>query len=312
MTDDEDQAHPPSPRDAAIEWWVSSRAGFSPEERAAFEAWFAADPAHRAAYDDIVQTFEQVRQVRGSRPARPVPRMSRRGKLAAGAVLAAACLALFVFSGTLPTFLRADFSTGTGETKTVTLDDGSRVELAPRSAIAARLDAAGRHVTLLAGEAWFEVAREPARPFVVEAGGGTITALGTAFDVALDGTFVRVAVGQHKVRVASRGENVVVAEHQQATYDAHAPPTHPSPAPRSLAAWRRGKLIFEDQPLGEVLAALARYRHGLVACVTAATCARPVTGVFSTDKPLQALREIELFLGLRAVHLTDYLVLLYE
>ena len=81
------------------------------------------------------------------------------------------------------TLLRSDFSTGTGETKSLTLADGSHVELNARSAIALHYDAGQRRVMLLAGEGWFEVSRDPARPFVVEAAGGTATALGTAFGV---------------------------------------------------------------------------------------------------------------------------------
>ncbi|HUN95286.1 MAG TPA: hypothetical protein VMU69_03485 [Bradyrhizobium sp.] len=69
---------------------------------------------------------------------------------------------------------------------------------------------------------------------------------------------------------------------------------------------------MEDRPLGEVLSELGRYRHGYIYCVTAEVCRRSVTGVFATSNPLQALREIEVFLGVHSVHLTNYLVLLYE
>jgi FecR protein len=65
----------------------------------------------------------------------------------------------------------------------VTLADGSHVELNSQSAIAIHYDAGQRRVRLLEGEAWFEVSPDPVRPFVVEASGGTVTALGTAFNV---------------------------------------------------------------------------------------------------------------------------------
>jgi transmembrane sensor len=147
---------------------------------------------------------------------------------------------------------------------------------------------------------------------VVEAGGGTVTALGTAFDVDIVANGVRVSVGEHAVRVASDGGTVEVAERQQTTYDALSAPAAPAPAPRSLAAWRRGALIFEDRPLGEALAALGRYRRGRIYCVPTAICARPVTAVLPAGDPAQALREIETFLGLRSARVTDYLVFLYE
>jgi transmembrane sensor len=72
------------------------------------------------------------------------------------------------------------------------------------------------------------------------------------------------------------------------------------------------QLIVEDRPLGEVLAALGRYRHGVVYCATSAICGRSVTGVFATSNPLQALREIETSLGLHAIYLTRYLIFLHD
>jgi len=312
MSEDEGGAAE-SARQAAIEWWVSQKAGVTPEEQAAFEAWLAADPAHAAAFADIAETFEHVKRVQRLRPARRPAFAARRTRLAAAAVLAAACLALYVSFDGLSTLLRSDYSTGTGETKSLTLADGSHVALDANSAIAVHFDAGQRHLTLLQGQSWFEVAADQARPFVVEAAGGTIIALGTAFAVELINGGVRVTVAEHQVKVASGGENVIVPENEQTAYDKNSPPARPLPAgPSSIAAFRRGKLIVEDRPLSEVLAALGRYRHGFVYCVPAAVCARPVTGVFSTGKPLQALHEIEAFLGLHAVHVTDYLILFYE
>ncbi|MBY6239891.1 FecR domain-containing protein [Methylosinus sp. Sm6] len=310
MIDDSDRSLADEARAAAIEWWVVSRAGFSREERAKFEAWLAADPVHAEAYADIERTYAQVRRVRRKHVRVAAPR--RRRLVAAVALAAAASLALWLALRPISILLRADFATGTGETRMVTLDDGSKVTLDASSAIALRFDAGERRVELLEGEAWFEVAADPARPFVVEAMGGTITALGTAFDVDIVDGGARVSVGQHSVAVASNGETVVVGERQQTSYETQAPPAPPSPAARSLAAWRRGSLIFEDRPLGEALAALGRYRRGRVHCATREICARPVTAVLPADDPRQALREIELFLGLRSVRFTELMVVLYE
>lgn len=147
---------------------------------------------------------------------------------------------------------------------------------------------------------------------MVEAAGGTATALGTAFDVALQQSGARVAVGAHSVAVASGGARVIVGERQETSFEAEAPARAPvSVAAENVAAWRRGALVV-DRPLGEVLATLGRYRHGAVICLRASTCARRVSGVFSTVEPLTSLREIAFFLGLRAVQLTSYLIFLTE
>jgi len=308
MADEDDKdAQGDAAHEAAIEWWVAAKGGDLAGERlAAFEAWLAADPAHAHAYRDIAGMFEEARALR---PARKRTRPAR----AAVAALLAASLAAFAFFDDLAILLQADHSTGVGESRLVTLADGSRVELSAGSAIALRFDAGRRGVRLLAGEAWFEVAPDPARPFVVEAAGGTATALGTAFDVALQQSGARVAVGEHSVAVTSGGARVIVGERQETSFEAQAAARAPaSVAAENVAAWRRGALVVEDRPLGEVLATLGRYRHGAVLCLRRSTCARRVSGVFSTAEPEAALREIEFFLGLRVTQLTSYLILLSE
>jgi transmembrane sensor len=295
--------------DAAIEWWVSAAAGDLVGERlAAFEAWRTADPAHARAYDDIAGMYEETRALR----PRPAARRSRAPARAAAALLAAS-LAAFAFLDDLVVLLRADHATEVGRSKLVTLTDGSRVELDAGSAISVRFDAGRRRVRLLAGEAWFEVAADAARPFVVEAAGGTVTALGTAFDVALREGGARVAVGEHAVSVVSGGARVVVGERQATAFETNAPARSPAGvAAETVAAWRRGALVVEDRSLGEVLATLGRYRRGRVVCMRASICARRVSGVFSTSDPSASLREIEFFLGLRATQITSYLILLSE
>ena len=229
MKEDDDRSSSNSARDAAIEWWVSHKAGLSHEEQAAFEKWLESDPANAAAFADISQTFEHVKRLRRSRPASPSGFVIRKSWIAGAAAFAAVSLVFYLSFDGLPTLLRSDFSTGTGETKSLTLADGSHVELDARSAIALRFDTGQRRVILVAGEGWFEVARDSARPFIVEAAGGTATALGTAFGVELNNAGARVSVAEHQVKVASGGENVIVAENQQTAYDADSPPNPPSP-----------------------------------------------------------------------------------
>jgi len=99
---------------------------------------------------------------------------------------------------------------------------------------------------------------------------------------------------------------------QQTTYgpDLSVLPPYSADA-EGATAWRRGKLIFQDKPLGEVVAILDHYHHGYFWAAPAIRDRR-VTGVFSTSNPLEAIRVIELSLGLRATYLGDYLVLLRE
>ncbi len=310
MNEDEAHAVPESARDAAIDWWLRQNdRPLSKKEQAAFDAWLGGDEANKAAFDKVAGMCGYMAQRWPG--AGPVRRARRSRRRAAAATIAGIAVLLAVFSD-LPLYLRSDHYAGAGEKKFVTLDDGSHVELDAKSAIAVHYSSARRRLTLLEGEAWFEVAPDPARPFVVEAAGGTVTALGTAFDVSVEGAQARVTVTQHRVSVVSGGQNVIVEEGQQSAYAESAAAQAPRAADIDGAtAWRRGRLIFENKPLGEVVEALGRYHHGYVYFTSSALRSRRVTGVFRTDDPLAALEEVETSLGLHAAHVSNYLTILY-
>jgi transmembrane sensor len=302
-----------SEHDAAIDWWLRRNEGrpLSKKEQAAFDDWLAASEAHRAAFDEVAGLFGHIaKRWPGAGPVRGKRRRTR--KLVGGAVASAIILALLLI-GDAPLYLRSDHHAGVGAVKQVTLEDGSRLELNSRSAVALHFSGAERRIALLEGEAWFDVAPDASRPFVVEAGGGTVTALGTAFDVSLEQGAAHVAVGQHRVAVSSGGRNIVLEEGQQTAYVKGAAAQAPADADLDhVSAWRRRQLMFESKPLGEVVDALARYRRGLVFFADPALRARRVTGVFRIDDPLAALRQIEASLGLRAIYLTKYVIIFKE
>jgi transmembrane sensor len=298
--------------DLAIDWWLRQNDGppLAETEKAALAHWLAASEAHRAAFEEVAELFGHMAQRwPGAGPARKKRRTKRKLASAAGAATVVALLLL----GDPPIYLISDHYAGVGEAQQITLEDGSRIELNSRSAVALHFSGAERRITLLEGEAWFDVAPDAARPFVVEAAAGTVTALGTAFDVSLEREGAQVAVGQHRVLVASGGRDVVVEEGRQTAYAKGAAAQAPAEADvDQIAAWRRRQLMFENKPLGDVVDALARYRRGLVLFADPALRARRVTGVFRTDDPLAALRQIEASLGLHATYLTNYLIIIRE
>jgi transmembrane sensor len=309
MTQDDPEPRGERPRDAAIEWWLRrANRPLSPAEQEEFDAWRAV-AANRAAFADIADMCGHLAAIGPTRP-----RQARyRRRAAAAAALLAASLFLFAMVDDIALWLHSDFHTGAGETRRITLEDGSHVELDARSAIAVRYARGERRLALLAGEAWFEVAPDAARPFVVEAAGGEVTALGTAFDVSLTSRETLVTVTEHKVAVASGGRRVTVAENQQSAYSRNGEARPPSPANVERAtAWRRGRLMFENERLGDVIAALSRYRRGWIYFARPALRERRVTGLFGADDPSSALEEIELSLGLHALRLTDYLIVIYD
>jgi transmembrane sensor len=306
MTDGGPKA-PEAARDEAIGWWLRRADGpLSEKDRTAFEAWLEAAAANRRAYEKLSRIGSLIEARRGGGEPR---RRKRRTKAAAAGILGA--VLLLVFYDDLSLAVRSDYRTGTGETQRLTLADGSLVELAPRSAIAVRYDPGQRRLVLLAGEAWYEAAPDPARPFRVEAAGGSVTALGTAFDVALDHGLAQVTVTQHRVTVSSGGNEVIVGEGRRARFAPGTAASRPEPVDVGQAtAWRRGKLIFAAKPLAEVVEALGRYHRGYIVIPDRSVRARPVSGVFTTGDPLAALDEIETSLGLHTARLTDYLVVI--
>ncbi|WP_445371810.1 FecR family protein [Methylomonas sp. HW2-6] len=316
---------PASVKAEARAWWVKlDGASGDPALLAEFERWLAADAAHAEAYRRLQQLWSDLAEVEpglvpvaADLPLQPPKPVSAKIRQRARLPLAlAASLALWWLSP-LSLGLRSDFHTGFGEVRDIALSDGSAVHLNGNSALLVQFGAGQRRLTLLRGEALFEVSPDPARPFQVQAGDGLITALGTAFNVRVDGDNVEVGVTEHSVALdVQRGsgrQHGVLAEGEQAMFSRE-DGIGPASAVDQLAAtaWRRGKLVFENRPLGDVVAELNRYHRGLLLIGDAALAERRVSGVFRTDQPLAVLAALESSLHIRSSRLGDYLILLHR
>ncbi|WP_249673904.1 FecR family protein [Pseudomonas abieticivorans] len=178
----------------------------------------------------------------------------------------------------------ADQRTAAGERRQLQLADGSSLQLAPETRVDIQMHGDRRIVRLYAGELFVQVARDPSRPFEVQAGQGTLRALGTGFDVRREGAQVRLVVTEHSVGVTRPGTagQTVVQAGQSLGYDDQGLSAPHSVDVDSATAWRRDRLVFDAQPLGEVLDELARYQRGLLWVRDPALRSLPVTGVFDT------------------------------
>jgi transmembrane sensor len=322
MSQDKD----PIPRTIAEEatrWIVRRDGGPLPAEEAArFNDWLR-DPRHQAALDrleSIWSSFDAESELapppalpplRGPTPRRaagPAGKRQRRRAIVGTAIAASLMIALLGGIGDWPLRLRADHVTAVGERRTVYLADGSTVELDSRSAIAVDLSEKRRRIRLLAGAALFQVSPDPARPFTVIAEGGSVTALGTAFQVREEGGAARVTVTEHKVRVEGNGRAAVVGEGQRADFGKSLL-QGPLPADSAATAWTRGRLVVANRPLAEVVAEIARYRRGFVT-VSGPAAALRVSGVYDLDHPLAAIDGIEKSLGLTSIRLSNRVIVL--
>lgn len=295
----------------AAQWFFRQDGQLLPEaERARFEAWLAV-PANRAAYEEIAGAWHEAGALAGPRTlARRPP--AWRGVARIAAALLVICGALG-YGLDVPTRLRADIYTATGERRAMTLPDGSTVDVNTSSALAVAFTPGERRVKLLRGEAVFTVAKDAARPFVVEADGDAATALGTVFAVRETGAGAIVTVIESRVSVAfaAGGDPARLGPGQQVRPlgDGHEVAAVDADA---AIAWRRGKLIFADRPLGGVIDELNRYHSGLIRILDPSLNGLRVSGVFDTADPVGIVDALEDSLGISSTRLGSAVVLLHR
>lgn len=306
-------------RDAALSWFTRVRSGdATPAELAEFRRWIDAAGEHRREYGKLEALWGDLDRLGDPRLApadnvralRPARRVSRRG-LFLGAAGAAAAVAAGVVVG-LPVLFDGDIHTGIGEQKQVALADGSRVELDADSALSIRFTPEARRVTLLRGRAFFDVAPDRSRPFSVAAADGVTTAKGTQFSVHLWSDEVTVTVMESAVTVrVTDGGTAQLEAGEAVCYDSAGIGTKEQVSNAQATAWRRGKLIFEDRPLRQVIADVNRYRRGRIVVTNSDLLRLRVSGIFDMHRPDGVLEAITRSLPVGSIALTRYLILLY-
>ncbi len=224
-------------------------------------------------------------------PSRPGRRpISRRGVIAAGGVLGGA-IAASVAGGLIWFGPGTTYSTGMGEIRKIPLEDGSTATINSASRMNVVLAERRREVRLTRGEAWFQVAKDARRPFLVEAGEVTVRAVGTAFavrrrdggaDILVTEGVVEAwtrTVGGRRLRLTA-GQRAFVGDDGRATIASDTP----SGVDRALA-WRGGSIDLNGQSLAEAIAEFNRYNRRRLVLADAALAQEQFDGVFRTDDP---------------------------
>lgn len=277
--------------------------------RERFVAWLAAKPENAAAWAGVSDIYDTIgtpayaahraaRQA-GSQAA-PVTdldmvrRHRRRVVLSAAALAIAACLAFVALPG-LMLWWQADYVTSVAESRSIVLDDGSTVRLAPGSAIEV-IAGSDRAVRLLRGEALFEVTPDKTRRFRVIAEGVETTVLGTVFDVRLLEEGALVAVREGEVRVDLAAANPPVSERLKAgdwaRIERSSPVTFGTMPPSEIAAWQKGQIVARDRSIADVVDEVRRSYDGMIFVTDDALAQQRVTGVYNLDDPAAALRAV--------------------
>lgn len=303
---------------AAVDWSILlDDDPDDPDLLARFEAWRMADPLHDGAWRQTAHVDGLIRQLPSARPtpepaAPPVRKRLAPPRLRHVAV--GACLAALAWL-VVPIVLlqaRADFITDSKSQADIRLEDGSRVRLAPGSALRADLSATGRQVTLYAGEAFFEVTPDPGRPFQVNANGTRVTVLGTGFNVRIGERDTDVAVKHGRVQVRHiepPGADEVLADGQWVRMSANAPAARGDIAPAVVGSWTRTRLVAVDRPLPDVIEDLRRRYAGHIVLLGDAPQDLSVTGIFDTTDPAAAAELIVRPHGGNVRQLTPWLLI---
>lgn len=252
-----------------------------------FETWRATHPRHARAYEELAGTIDEVKRagriVRAvsfgqamQAAADPTPparrRVAKAWPFAVAAMLALVVVSALLFQQVGPQTM---FQTAIGERASIELPDGSKLDLNSNSMARVEFGEHARTIRLLRGEAFFNVAHDTSRPFWVVAGPSWVRAVGTAFNVDLHASDVRVTVSEGTVKVATgRAKDDVpsdasleqlpvslltagqFAQVRAGAADIRA--AQPLELAR-VAAWRKGKLYFENQPLELVVEEMGRY-----------------------------------------------------
>lgn len=284
----------------------------TPATRVEFDIWLAADPRHLEAYRSVERMWSRMGAARAdsrvlelrrealSAPLRP--RRKLRLVTLAAAVLVSGVLILvwpqlrdrtIDGSTTLATapMEGGTFRTSVGERSTVTLSDGSSVVLNTNTQVDISFSSRARRVRLLSGQAWFQVARNPSRPFVVEAGNQQVVALGTAFDVSIEQREVQVTLLEGRVSVepipsafadflTSPPPAAVLLPGEALTVRAKEPVRKQRADLSKVSSWRRGQVVFNNDTLDTAIAELNRYTTTKIELADASLGSLKVSGVF--------------------------------
>ncbi len=302
-------------RDTAAAWLVGIARDPALEQDPALQAWLAADPAHRRAYDDATMAWQiaaalgpELLAETGPEPSAPVPfRPRRRAALwAGGMALAASLLGVAWLNQVRPDLrlsLTADHASRPGELLDFALSDGSRAVLDGGSALDFAADTLSRQVTLLNGAAFFDVGKD-GRPFTVRLGQTEIRALGTRFGVRDCGDCVEVSLEEGSISVSAPGmADLILSPGQQLRLiPGEASHIAGQDAPESLG-WRDGRYAFYDVTLREVAGVLSRHGAGAVLFSDEALAARKISGSINLGDATSELQALSEVMGFRLITL---------
>lgn len=333
----------------ASRWFLVLRAAEpTADMRAQFSAWCGQHPLHESSYRKVVATWEAVganaaadelvvarrEAVERARPAarRPSADSSDRrwwvGRAGSLAAIAAGLVLIVAVRLWPPREPVQSYVTVVGERRSLSLSDKSRVTLDSESRIAVRYSDTDRSVELIAGQAYFDVASDPIRPFEVKVADETVVAHGTEFNIErrdeeVSVTLIagRVTVTGAQVAAANRPDGHGTLPTQTTSYElvpgeqlnigkngeVH---SRRNVSVEHVTAWQLGKIVMQDQPLSDACARMNRYSRVKIVVQDEAAARLSVSGVFGAGDTAAFAEALESLFALRAVRVGSDSILL--
>jgi transmembrane sensor len=320
-----DDRHSQTIAEQAADWFVANREPLDAAQRAAFGEWLRRSPRHEEEYLELLRLARrlqgalseppslealladvrseeaaQVTPIAARRRALPAP-LARRQWLYAAAAAGVACLGLLLLWGTVirraPQSAEApgeSYAAGHGQQLVQPLADGSVLHLDTDSAVTVRYEPRLRRVEVERGQVVFDVAHDPDRPFRVTAGSAQVTAVGTEFNVYLQGEVTLVTVVEGRVAVGPSGGGgtaaagttglMQVGAGQQVRVIRGELPAQPSQVDaRQVTAWLHRQIAFQHESLSVVAAEFSRYSPAPIVIESPELRTLAVSGVFNVD-----------------------------
>jgi transmembrane sensor len=311
--------------------WLARRDArpWSDADRVAFDEWLGASPIHKVEFLRMEYAWEEslrlkalgagVQSNKAPRPGRwvlsglfgggfagrssrmPAAPATRRFRLptavAAGVLIAAAGAAAAWFTAS---HYGGRYSTAVGQLAHIAMADGSQVTLNTNSLVRVAVNTTERRVDLQRGEAFFKVAKDPSRPFIVTVGEQRVIAVGTQFSVRREGTDAQIVVTEGTVRIET-GEptpqtpaaSVPAGSVAHAGHAGTSIQSRPLAQAEELISWRSGILVLHDMTLAEAAAEFNRYNARRIVIRDPLVGAMHISGSFRATNAEAFVRLLE-------------------
>lgn len=324
----------------AAEWFGRREIGLSLEQEQEFQVWLLADFRHAEHYRQFDETWDLLdelselkrRGVKSPKESNKRAVSLRRVWIPAGlAVAAAIAFGIIARPRLNPHSVNNTIATEVGGMEKLELADGSVVRLNSDTSVTVDLTAGERRINLHRGEAYFTVAHDPSRPFIVSVAGVAVRAVGTAFNVALRPASLEVLVIEGKVRVEEQAKGQSVLPPQQADQESRVLRAGqrvvlalqhetivalvatvrevPAPEAEKALAWQVKLLDFDMQPLSAVVAEFNRYNQHQLVIEDPELARRTFGGTFRADNYEALVELLENRFGVTAERLGDRTIL---